>query len=384
MKSTFHNEAETKRQLAEFILKAEILSMNEQCQAFECSFAAKQGRKHAAFVSSGSQANLILVQALLNMGRLKKGDRVGVSALTWSTNIMPLLQLGLTPVLLDVERDTLNVGVDEITRRLPDIDALFLTNALGFASDLPGIRAACLAVGKLFIEDNCESLGSRMGGELFGNFGLASTFSTFVGHHLSTIEGGLICTDDDELWNMIMVVRAHGWGRNLPVEVCRKYQAEHGIDDFYARYTFFDIGLNGRNTEIGGFIGNRQIGYWDEIVNRREANFKRFVAAAAGNDDLIPLRWEHMDLVSNFAMPVLARTEELAVEYRNRFAAADVEIRPIIAGDMREQPFFKKHVGSDLTPNPGAAFIHRHGFYFPNNQELTAAEIELLCGLLRK
>jgi CDP-6-deoxy-D-xylo-4-hexulose-3-dehydrase len=383
MKSTFHKEAETKAKLVKFIAETEILSMNRQCAELEQAFAAKQGRKYAAFVSSGSMANLILIQVLLNLGRLKQGDRVGISALTWATNVMPVIQLGLKPVLLDVERDTLNVGSAEVERQLDNIDALFLTNALGFCSDIERIAEVCAANGKLFLEDNCESLGTRTAGKLLGNFGAAATFSTFVGHHLSTIEGGFIVTDDSELHEMVMIVRAHGWDRNLSKERQQARRGESGADEFYSRYTFYDIAMNGRATDIQGFIGNCQLGYWDEICAAREANYQRFAEAIAANDDFLPLRTDHLELVSNFAVPVICQDRATFDKYRQRFEDGQVEIRPIIAGDMAEQPFFKKHV-PDQPANPKAAFLHRHGFYFPNNQELTEEEKDHLVSLLKK
>jgi len=214
MKSSFFKEDDTKELLIEFIKKAETFSMGDQCRLFEEKFAEKQGRKHALFVSSGSMANLVLIQALLNLGHLKKGDRVGVSALTWATNIMPIIQLGLEPVILDCEIKTLNVSIS-ILEKAENLRAVFLTNVLGFCDDITKITDYCSENNILLLEDNCESLGSRFAGKMLGNFGFASTFSSFVGHHFSTIEGGVVATDDTELHKMLMMVRAHGWDRNL-------------------------------------------------------------------------------------------------------------------------------------------------------------------------
>ena len=191
IKSTFYHESETKQALVDFIMQAEALSMGPQCKKFEEDFAEKQGRKYAVYVANGSVANLALIQALLNMGRLKKGMKVGFSALTWPTNVMPLIQLGLHPIALDCEIDTLNVSPTTLAEYIDDIDALFLTNVLGFCDDIDNIRNMCATKNVLLLEDNCESLGSKVGSTLLGNFGLASTFSFFVGHHLSTIEGGM-------------------------------------------------------------------------------------------------------------------------------------------------------------------------------------------------
>ncbi|SFG43263.1 DegT/DnrJ/EryC1/StrS family aminotransferase [Streptomyces mirabilis] len=381
IKSSFYREAETKRALADFVLNQDVLSMSEQCRAFETAFAAKQERAYAVFVTNGSAANLLLIQALLNQARLQRGARVGFSALTWPTNVMPLIQLGLEPVAIDCELDTLNVSPRTFEAHISRCQALFLTNVVGFCDDLPELKHMCEERGVLLIEDNCEALGSKANRTLLGNFGVASTFSFFVGHHLSTIEGGMVCTDDKELYEHLVISRAHGWDRNLPTATQRRLRAEAGVDDFYARYTFHDLAFNFRPTEINGFIGNQQIRHWDEIVDARAANFDSFSAAMAGNDDFHQYDLAHMDSVSNFAMPVVCRSAELGEKYRAEFEAAGVEIRPVIAGDVPQQPFYRKYV-QDTSEQPNARLVHTNGFYFGNNPEMTEEELTTLCGLL--
>jgi CDP-6-deoxy-D-xylo-4-hexulose-3-dehydrase len=248
IKSSFYHEAETKQALTEFILSEDILSMNKECRKFEEAFAAKQERKYAVFVANGSVANLLLIQAMLNLGRLNKGDKVGFSALTWSTNVMPLIQLGLNPVAIDCNLETLNVSPENLDSRIKDIKALFLTNVLGFCDDIVQIKKMCDENDVILLEDNCESLGSKVNETLLGNFGVASTFSFFVGHHMSTIEGGMVCTDDEELHDYLVMARAHGWDRNLSPDKQQAFRAKAGVNDFYAKYTFYDIASNFRPT----------------------------------------------------------------------------------------------------------------------------------------
>jgi len=383
IKSSFYHETETKKALADFILNEDILSMNKECRKFEESFAAKQGRKHAAYVSNGSVANLLLIQSMLNLGRFKKGDKIGFSALTWPTNVMPLIQLGLEPVAIDCELDTLNVSPEKLEEHIEGLSGLFLTNVLGFCDELTALKGLCDKHNIILLEDNCESLGSETNQTLLGNFGVASTFSFFVGHHMSTIEGGMVCTDDDELYNYLVMGRAHGWDRNLSPEDQQKLRQEGGIDDFYAKYTFYDLASNFRPNEINGFIGNTQMPYWDEIVGKRVDNFARYQKAMSANDDFYQYSLSHMDTVSNFAMPIICKTEELAKTYRAKFEAAGVEIRPVIAGDMTKQPFYKKYV-TDTQSRPNSELVHQNGFYFGNNPEMTDEEINTLCELLAK
>ncbi|MFH1048220.1 MAG: aminotransferase class V-fold PLP-dependent enzyme [Patescibacteria group bacterium] len=383
IKSSFYNEKKTKKALANFILNADILSMNKQCEEFEKKFAKKQNRKLAVFVSSGSSANLILIQSLLNLGKLKRGDKIGFSSLTWATNVMPLLQLGLVPIALDCSLETLNVSPKELEKKIKSLKGLFLTNVLGFCDDINKIKDICRRNNIVFIEDNCESLGSMVGKKLLGNFGIASTFSFFVGHHLSTIEGGMICTDDKELYNMLVMARAHGWDRNLLLGDQKKIRKKYNVDDFYAKYTFYDLAYNARPMEITGFLGNAQINYWDEIVLKRENNFNLFQRKIKQNNDFMPLGFGHMSLVSNFAMPLICKSKDLYKKYKEKFERSGVEIRPIIAGNIEKQPFYKKYI-QEKSECKNSDFAHKNGFYFPNNPELVKKETDLICNLLKK
>lgn len=377
VKNTFHNEQEVKKQLVSFIQDADRLSFGPECEKFEHNFSAYQERKHSVFVNSGSSANLALIQALLNSGRLSKGDAVGFSALTWATNVMPIIQLGLVPIPVDVELDTLNMSsrnLKAVMTKFP-LRALFITNLLGFCDDIDEIERLCKESGIILLEDNCEALGTVYKGRKLGNWGLASTFSFFVGHHFSTIEGGMICTDDEELANELRLVRAHGWDRNLGTKEQDRLRQAAGVDDFYARYSFYELGYNLRPTEINGFLGNAQVKYIDDINIKRKENFLRFADAIYSKTEKYhPLRYDHIDFVSNFAVPVVCNTVEIRDELLKE-CDGKVEVRPIVGGDMTAQPFFKKYVSGDVTENENASLIHKQGLYFGNNQDLTTEEI---------
>jgi len=384
IKSTFMNERETKKKLCGFIKDSKMLTMGNECRKFEESFSRKQGRKYSVYVSNGSCANLLLIQTLMNIGRLKRGDEVFVSGLTWPTNIMPIIQLGLVPVLLGIELVSLNASSAMLKEQYlshPNARALFLTNALGFCSDIENIREFCKEKNIIFLEDNCESLGSEYKGKKLGNFGLASTFSFFVGHHISTIEGGMICTDDLQLYENAKSSRSHGWTRNNSETFRQQKRAEHGINDFYDIYAFYDLAYNFRPTEINGFLGNQQIKYWDVIVRKREGNFKRFYDVTVRNPDIVKLDLKGLNVISNFGFPVVFKDKKNFEYYKVLFEENNVEIRPIISGDMRSQPFFKKHVLGDYICE-NLKFIHENGFYFGNNPEMNVEELGRICKLL--
>ena len=383
IKSTFYKEKETKKKLVKFIQIAKHLSFGPECEKFERNFAKFQGRKFCVFLNSGSSANLAIIQALVNLGMIKKGDAVGFSGITWSTNVMPLIQLGLKAIPIDVELNTLNVSSRQLLLSLKNhpLKALFLTNLLGFCDDIDRIRDICRTRKILLIEDNCESLGSVCKGKKLGNFGLASTFSFYVGHHMSTIEGGCVVTDNERLATMLAIVRAHGWDRNLTLANQIKIRNKYKVNStFYSRYTFYDIGFNLRPTEINGFLGNIQLKYTDEIINKRENNFQKLAGKLyKKTDKYYSVKSNHMDLVSNFAFPLICKTREIRDELVTK-CEAKVEIRPIVGGNIASQPFFKKYMKKE-TPGmkfPNADLIHAQGLYFGNNPELTDKDIEML------
>ena len=296
---------------------------------------------------------------------------------------MPLLQLGLKAVPIDIELDTLNVSSRQLLNTLKKypLKAIFLTNLLGFCDDIDKIRDICRERRILLIEDNCESFGSVFKGKKLGNFGLAATFSFYVGHHLSTIEGGCVVTDNDRLATMLRLVRAHGWDRNLSLikqsQIRKKYKVN---STFYSRYTFYDIGFNLRPTEINGFLGNLQLKYADKIIKKRQDNF----LAIAENiyqkvDEYFPIKYSHMDLVSNFAVPIICKSKAIRDKLVEKCANI-VEIRPIVGGDITSQPFFRKYFGKGAikTLNPNSNLVHEQGLYFGNNPEMTAKEISTL------
>lgn len=379
----FVNPDLVRERLGAFVRDANRWSCGTWVAEFETRFAAWQGRSHAVCFNSGSSANLALIQSLLNLERLDRGDVVGYSALTWATNVMPLVQLGLIPEAIDIEPHTLNVCRDVIAEaydsdRAP-MRALFLTHALGFCSDVTQIERWCLENRVLLLEDACEALGSEQAGRKLGNFGLASTFSFFVGHHLSTVEGGMVATDDDGLAEMLRMVRAHGWAREVSRPLQDKLEAQHGVDPFRAPYTFYVPGYNLRPTEMTGVIGCAQMGEADGVVSARERNFQALAEAARKREDITRLSLR-MDRVSAFAFPIVCANHEAFERLSARFAE-HAEIRPVIGGCMMAQPFLG---GESNRACPNARQVHHLGFYFACRHDLTPGEVALLCALLEE
>lgn len=388
IKSTFANEQQVKIALCEFIMQAEKLSMGSECRKFEVGFSSFQSRKFSTMVNSGSSANLVLLQSLLNLGKLKIGDKVAFSAVTWATNVMPIMQLGLCPVPVDIEISTLNINSDNIIRVLKehnDLKALFITNLLGFCADLDKIQDLCNEHGIMLIEDNCESLGSELKNVKLGNFGIASTCSSFVGHHISTIEGGLISTDDPELDEMFRMVRAHGWARDLSPgrqSVLRKNQ---DIDEFYEKYAFYTVGMNLRPTEISGFLGTKALESIGGSIELREKNYLAFYQRFYGsNDILIPFN-ANLTKTSCFALPIIFKEKSKLQEFIQLLDNYGIENRPIVGGNIARQPFYLSKLNKTINLQlPNADIAHENGVYLPNHPDLMEEEIELMVELLSK
>ena len=386
MRNTFINEFETKKALSEFILRTNKLSMDVKCMEFEREFAKFQGRNDAILFNSGGSANIALLQALKNLDKLKDSDNIGFSALTWSTNVMPIIQIGFKPVAIDCELKTINVMSNNVVECLNEtrLNALFITNVLGLCGDLDNIKKICEEKEIILIEDNCESLGTETKEGKTGNFGVASTFSFFVAHHMSTIEGGMICTDDYKLSEMLRIVRANGWDRNLSSLQQAKLRNRYGISsEFEAKYTFYDLGFNMRPTEITGFLGLQQLKYINENIKIRESNYLKIEQTIKQNDDFLILNRDHIKTLSSFALPFVCKTPEIRKKYIEQFSGAGIEIRPLIAGNIQRQPFYNKYV-KHLRNLPGADYLNDSAFYCGNYPDLTESDIEVISSCLMR
>lgn len=394
MRNTFIEEQATYAALAQWLASGPAhLSMDVKCAEFEQAFATWQGRKHAVLFNSGSSANLAIWQAVRNLNRVHSGRAVAISGLTWATNVMPLMQLGFRVKPVDIDPSTLNVMVKALEDLPIFIAAVFITNAMGYLPDLDCIREWCHRHDVVLIEDNCEALGSELPTGKAGNFGLASSFSFYVAHHMSTIEGGMACTDDDDLAEMLRMVRAHGWDRNLTGAQQAQWRAKHGVGDFEAAYTFYVPGYNLRPTEIAGFLGLEQLQHLDRNINQRIGHFLVLEEAAKANPDFERLDHSHMQRLSPFAFPIICKSKGLRDQYVERFTAAGVQVRPVIAGNITRQPFYTDHVqrqrsampfasstsGGTAAPHlPGTDKVAECGFYFGLYPELTDDDLILL------
>jgi len=307
-----------------------------------------------------------------------KNKKVIVPAVSWATTVAPAIQLGLDPIMCDCNLDDLGLDVVHLKQLIEEHDpALVVTvNVLGFANNYEIINKLCKDNKCLLLEDSCESIGTIYNGKKTGNFGDISTFSFYFGHHMSTIEGGMVCTNDLELHELIVALRSHGWDRDLSEETKNKLRKENNVSNFKSLYTFYYPGFNFRATDLQAFIGNLQLNKIDEIVKKRKNNFDIY-------NKYIKKTWilekEKQTLVSNFAYPIITeKIDELVGQLLNN----GVETRPLICGSMGKQPFWIKFCGETNLKN--ADHINKYGIYLPNNPNMSEEDIQYIANIVNK
>src|SRR4030095_11010787 len=311
------------------VLDSGQLTIGASVKQFEEGFARKFGIKHALMVSSGSAANLVSIAALFYKKEhsLQRGDEVIVPSISWATTYYPLQQYGLRLRFVDVELTTLNMDVSRLEQALtPRTRMVVAVSILGNPCALDTMRAFCDRHGLYLFEDNCESMGATLGGRSCGTFGDLNTFSSFFSHHISTMEGGVVATDDVELYHLARSLRAHGWTRDLPDDTAIY---ERRVDDFFEAYRFILPGYNARPLEIAGAVGVEQLKKLDGMVSIRRENAALFQSLFAGDERFIIQReldgarssWFSFTVVLNPKLDidrqrVMAALKDAAIGYR--------------------------------------------------------------------
>ena len=334
------------------------------------------GRKYSVFVNSGSSANLLMLSALQQGGYLKN-NKVVVPSVAWATDLAPVMQLGLKPILCDSNKRDLSADLVHLEKIFKEESpsTLMFVSVLGLVPEMDKVVELCEKYDVILLEDTCESMGCKYKQVKLGTFGKMSSFSTFFGHHISTIEGGFISTDDKDLYDILVSIRAHGWDRDLDVEKQIELQQDWDVSTFNALYTFYYQGFNVRATDLQAYIGLSQIDKLEGWGVRREYNYLTYQELVK-NDYWKPST-ELSDFNSNFAYPVIHPNRDRIVYELERNG---VEVRPMICGSMGTQPFYVKEYGRLELPN--VTEIDRYGFYVPNNPHITDGEIVFISNII--
>jgi CDP-6-deoxy-D-xylo-4-hexulose-3-dehydrase len=355
--------------LIEWLKTNPRLTKGDLTVEFEKKWSEWLGVKYSVFVNSGSSANLAGIYSLILSERMRN-KKIVVPAVSWVTTVTPAIQLGLEPIMCDCDEDNLGLNIDHLKQIIKDENpsVIILVHVLGIPNHLDEIISLCKENDILLIEDTCESIGSKYNDKKLGTFGDLSTFSFYFGHHMSTIEGGMVSTNDEDLYHILLSIRSHGWDRDLPQKKQVELREKYNINNFRSLYTFYYPGFNLRSTDLQAFIGLEQLKKLDMIVENRNKNFLRY------KNEIKNPEWNIQEpngsFVSNFSFPIITKNITKLVE---ELTDNDIECRPLICGSINEHPFWYERYGhSDL---PKSKKVHEYGIYLPNNHEMTEEEL---------
>lgn len=363
------------------VIASGMFSMGPNVFEFEKQFANYLGVKHCVMVNSGSSANLLMVAALFYSKNpdltLKAGDEVIVPAVSWSTTYYPLYQYGLKIKFVDIDLETLNFDLDALQNAVTDKTRLIMAvNLLGNPNDFARIKSIIGTRNIVLIEDNCESMGARFEGKQAGTFGVMGSFSSFFSHHISTMEGGLISTDDEELHHILLSLRAHGWTRNLPKfnHVC----GEKSDDPFKESFRFVLPGYNVRPLEMSGALGIEQVKKLPMLVSERRKNAARLQAVMKDHPTLIIQKEIGESSWFGFSLVIRPGASLTRDELVVKLNALGFEVRPIVAGNFAKNEvvkYFDSEVAGSLV---NAEHIDGNGLFVGNHHYSIAEAVEQL------
>ena len=352
------------------VIASDMFTMGHNVEAFERDFANYVGSEHCVMVNSGSSAILLMVAALFytknSEFKLQRGDEVIVPAVSWSTTYYPLYQYGLKIKFVDIDLNTLNYDLNQLEQAVTNkTRVIMVVNLLGNPNDFECIRQIINERNILMIEDNCESMGAKYNGKYAGTFGVMGGFSSFFSHHISTMEGGLIVTDNKELYQILLSLRAHGWTRNLPKKnlVC----TEKSDDVFEESFRFVLPGYNVRPLEIEGALGVEQVKRLPSFIEERRKNGKLLQAAMKNHPEILIQKeigdssWFGFSLVIR---PGCSLTRKVLIAKLNELG---FECRPIVAGNFAKNEvvkYFDSEVHGVLN---NAEHIDQYGLFVGNH-----------------
>ena len=365
------------------VIKSGNFTMGREVREFEGKFADYFGTKFAVMSNSGSSANLLAMAAVKYSKKYGKDERdeVIVPAVSWSTTYYPITQLGYKLRFVDVDLNSLNATASAIQAAINNRTAgIFAVNLLGNPSDLGVISNLASEAGIFLLEDNCESMGAKIGTKFSGTFGQIGTFSSFFSHHISTMEGGLSVTDDEELAQLMTSLRAHGWTRELPETNHVHDKTGEKFDDLFR---FVLPGYNLRPLELSGAIGIEQLKKLPAINNQRRLNAEFFKSRIVFEGIMIQEEFGDSSWFG-FSLILTGKLSGMRSELVSHLTSKGIESRPIVAGNFTRNPVMKHLDHVKLEPLPNADKIHQDGLFVGNSQEDLSKEVLILEIALRE
>lgn len=364
------------RDLAEWLKGGPWLTKGPVTAEFERRWAEWLGVGHAAFVNSGSSANLLAYYALLLSDRLKN-RKVVVPSVSWSTTVAPAVQLGFEPIMCEADEATLGLDAAYLEALVERHDpaAVVVCHVLGVPSDMEPLLELKQRYGFLLLEDACQAIGSRYDGKLLGTFGDVSTFSFFYSHHLTTIEGGMVCAQDEELHDLILQLRSHGWAKDLPRDKEARLAQSSGVEDFRRPFTFYHPGFNVRSTELNARIGLSQMSKLDNFIKRRIENHHLYESRFSKAPGFRCQRNERA-VSCSISFGLLASSPGHRERVARALDSKGIETRPLGGGNMSRQPFWADRFGA--TDFAVADRVHETGLLLPNHPHLGPEDVEFI------
>lgn len=352
------------------VIKSDRFSMGAEVAAFEKQFAAWAGTKYAVMVSSGSAANLAMVTALRYTKntdlQLMPGDEVLVPAVSWSTTYYPLHQYGLKLRFVDIDPETLNFDLDKLADAVtPNTRGIMAVNLLGNPNDFAAIKALTDKHNLVLLEDNCESMGATFNGQQAGTFGTMGSFSTFFSHHISTMEGGMVVVDDEEIYHILLSIRAHGWTRNLPKE--NLVSGTKSDDPFEESFKFVLPGYNIRPLDMSGALGQAQLKKLPGLIEGRRVNGAHFQNVMADHPLFSIQREVGESSWFGFSLVLRDGIDMTRKDVVARLGEEGFECRPIVTGNFTRNPVIKYFDYTTHDNLPVADRIHDHGLFVGNH-----------------
>jgi CDP-6-deoxy-D-xylo-4-hexulose-3-dehydrase len=357
--------------ISQFVTNSPKLTQGKVVKQFEKEWSEWLGCKYSVFVNSGSSANLMIVRAL--SGGIQEKQKWVSQACTWSTAVSPIMQHGDLQ-LCDVDLSNFGPDLENLEHifKTQQPKFLFLTHLLGFCSLTQKLLDLCEKYDVTIVEDCCESHGAKFGDKKVGTNGIASSFSFYYGHHMTTIEGGMICTNDESLYHELLLLRSHGLLRELPESEQEKRKSE-SVDPLF---TFVRDGYNLRGTDIHAFLGTIQLPLLDRSIQHRNENYKTFIDNLNSNHYKIDFNSEGC---SNFAFPIFTKKNNVE-KIKSVLRENNIEYRPCIAGNLYEHPFMKQIKQERFDSN--ARQIHENCIYVGNHKDVTDEMVKNLCEIL--
>ena len=370
-------------ELIDFLKTNPRLTQSSKVKEFEVKWSEWLGVKHSVFVNSGSSANLLTIAALKHL--YGKGEVI-VPVITWSSDIASLLHTGMTPVFVDIDPKNLAMAEEDILKKITTkTKAVFLTHILGFNGISKTLLQSLNEKNIPLIEDVCESHGATFQGQKLGSFGLASNFSFYYAHHMSTIEGGMVCTNDSEFYETVRMLRSHGLVREIEDKHLRS-EFEANNTDLNPQFIFAHPGFNVRSTELNAVLGLSQLKSLDKNNKKRQENFKLFLDNLDG--DIYRKNFDTEGSVNYAFVVVLKDPDEAARDMLEKtLSGAGIEFRRGTSGggNQLRQPYIKHIVGDNEHLNyPNAEHIHFFGYYIGNYPTLKKSKIKEIAIILNK